>query len=402
MTSVKVKFRPSTVDGKEGRLYYQIIHNSTVRFINTPCKVFPSEWDGKREAVIRPSASADDRRGAVLQRVQEQLTLGRMRLRKIIMSLDDSGLDYTVDDVAVHFREWAQQPTFFAFMRGEISRLHTLGRVRTAETYLSALHSFATFRRGLDVALDEWNVDLAVSYEACLKAEGIALNTISFYMRILRAVYNRAVDCGLTEQRYPFRRVYTGIEKTRKRAVPLTVIRHLKQLDLSADASLDFTRDMFLFSFYTRGMSFVDMAYLRRNDLKGGFLTYRRRKTGQRLCIRWEGCMQALLDKYPVNESPYLLPIIRRSDDERRQYLNAIHLVNRQLKTLSRKLGLSSPLTMYVARHSWASIARSKHIPLSVISEGMGHHSERTTQIYLASLGNVVIDRANSRILKEL
>ena len=110
--------------------------------------------------------------------------------------------------------------------------------------------------------------------------------------------------------------------------------------------------------------------------------------------------MQALLDKYPVNESPYLLPIIRRSDDERRQYLNAIHLVNRQLKTLSRKLGLSSPLTMYVARHSWASIARSKHIPLSVISEGMGHHSERTTQIYLASLGNVVIDRANSRILK--
>lgn len=402
MTSVKVKFRPSTVDGKEGRLYYQIIHNSTVRFINTPCKVFPSEWDGKREAVIRPSASADDRRGALLQRVQEQLTLGRMRLRKIIMSLDDSGLDYTVDDVAFHFREWAQQPTFFAFMRGEISRLYSLGRVRTAETYLSTLRSFATFRRGLDVALDEWNADLAVSYEACLKAEGIALNTISFYMRILRAVYNRAVDCGLTEQRYPFRRVYTGIEKTRKRAVPLTVIRHLKQLDLSADASLDFTRDMFLFSFYTRGMSFVDMAYLRRNDLKGGFLTYRRRKTGQRLCIRWEGCMQALLDKYPVNESPYLLPIIRRSDDERRQYLNAIHLVNRQLKTLSRKLGLSSPLTMYVARHSWASIARSKHIPLSVISEGMGHHSERTTQIYLASLGNVVIDRANSRILKEL
>lgn len=356
MTSVKVKFRPSTVDGKEGRLYYQIIHNSTVRFINTPCKVFPSEWDGKREAVIRPSDSADDRRGAVLQRVQEQLTLGRMRLRKIIMSLDDSGLDYTVDDVAAHFREWAQQPTFFAFMRGEISRLHSLGRVRTAETYLSTLRSFATFRRGLDVALDEWNADLAVAYEACLKVEGIALNTISFYMRILRAVYNRAVDCGLTEQRYPFRRVYTGIEKTRKRAVPLTVIRHLKQLDLSADASLDFTRDMFLFSFYTRGMSFVDMAYLRRNDLKGGFLTYRRRKTGQRLCIRWEGCMQALLDKYPVNESPYLLPIIRRSDDERRQYLNAIHLVNRQLKTLSRKLGLSSPLTMYVARHKWVRV----------------------------------------------
>ena len=402
MTSVKVKFRPSTVDGKEGRLYYQIIHNSTVRFINTPCKVFPSEWDGKREAVIRPSDSADDRRGAVLQRVQEQLTLGRMRLRKIIMSLDDSGLDYTVDDVAVHFREWAQQPTFFAFMRGEISRLHTLGRVRTAETYLSALHSFATFRRGLDVALDEWNADLAVSYEACLKAEGIALNTISFYMRILRAAYNRAVEKGLTKQQYPFKSVYTGIGKTVKRAVSLREIRRIKELDLSSRPALDFARDMFLFSFYTRGMSFIDMAYLKKEDLNNGTLSYRRHKTGQVLYVKWEKCMQHIINKYPENMSSYLLPIIHHDEGARRQYQNAMRLVNNKLKHVAVLAGMPAHLTMYVSRHSWASIAYAKHIPLSVISGGMGHGNEATTQIYLASLDTSAIDNANELILRGL
>ena len=211
------------------------------------------------------------------------------------------------------------------------------------------------------------------------------------------------VEQGLTDDRSPFKHVYTGIGKTVKRAVPVQVVRRIKSLDLSFDHALQLSRDLFMFSFYTRGMPFVDMANLKKTDLSNGVLAYRRKKTGQRLYVKWEKPMQDIADRYQDALSPYLLPIIATpGKGERRQYLNAIHLVNRQLKTLSRKLGLSSPLTMYVARHSWASIARSKHIPLSVISEGMGHHSERTTQIYLASLGNVVIDRANSRILKEL
>ena len=200
----------------------------------------------------------------------------------------------------------------------------------------------------------------------------------------------------------PFRHVYTGIDKTVKRAVSLKTIRQLCELDFSRNPKLEYVRDLFMFSFYTRGMTFVDMAYLRKSDLKQGILTYRRRKTGQLLCIRWEECMQKIIHKYEIKESIYLLPIIKDEEMERKQYKNASHLVNLRLKKIGEMLGLSIPLTMYVARHAWASIAKSKNIPISVISEGMGHDSEMTTRIYLASLDTAVIDKANNLIIKSV
>lgn len=207
----------------------------------------------------------------------------------------------------------------------------------------------------------------------------------------------------LTVQRYPFKHVYTGIDKTVKRAVPLKIIRRIKELDLTMSPAMDYARDMFMFSFYTRGMSFIDMAFLKKKDLQNGILTYRRQKTGQQLFIKWEEPMRKIIDKYDTSKTPYLLPIIRNMDAEkRRQYKNAAHLINDKLKKLGGQLGLSIPLTSYVARHAWASIAKSKNIPLSTISEAMGHDSENTTRIYLASLDTSIVDKANSLILKSL
>ena len=112
--------------------------------------------------------------------------------------------------------------------------------------------------------------------------------------------------------------------------------------------------------------------------------------------------MEDIVERYKVDGSEYLLPIINRQDDERRQYTNALHLVNSRLKKLSVMLGLQRPLTMYVARHSWASAAKAKNVPIAVISEGMGHDSEATTQVYLASLETSVVDKANKMILSLL
>ena len=144
------------------------------------------------------------------------------------------------------------------------------------------------------------------------------------------------------------------------------------------------------------------MAYLKRSDLCNGILTYRRRKTGQLLTIKWEKCMEEIISKHTIPTSDYMLPVITSNDDTRRQYENALHLVNSRLKKLSEMLHLQRPLTMYVARHSWASIAKARNIPLSVISEGMGHDSEATTQIYLASLETSVVDNANKMIISLL
>ena len=222
--------------------------------------------------------------------------------------------------------------TLQPFMQENIDRMHRLGKVRTGETYTCTLNSFMRFRQGKDVFWEDFDADLMASYEAYLKSTGVGMNTISFYNRILRAVYNRAVEKGFTKQVFPFKHVYTGVEKTIKRGLPINTIRNIRNMDLSHCRTLDYARDMFLFSFYTRGMSFVDMAYLKKNDLKNGVLIYRRKKTGQQLCIRWERHMQDILEKYPMSqESPYLLPIILKAgEEERKQYNNALHLVNKK------------------------------------------------------------------------
>lgn len=146
------------------------------------------------------------------------------------------------------------------------------------------------------------------------------------------------------------------------------------------------------------------MQFRENSDLRNGVLSYRRRKTEQQLFIKWEKCMQNITDKYTNDASPYLLPIIdpNSSLDERKQYIYAAHNVNKYLKTIGERIGVSMPLTMYCARHSWTSIAKSKNVPISVISEGMGHDLEATTRIYLASLDTMAIDKANSMILKSL
>ena len=130
---------------------------------------------------------------------------------------------------------------------------------------------------------------------------------------------------------------------------------------------------------------------------------FRRRKTGQQLTVKWEKCMEDIIAKYGENTATrYLLPIITNPcSDERTQYRNAICRINVALKEVAGLAGLNIPLTMHVARHCWASVAKSKNIPLSVISEGMGHDSEETTRIYLASLDTSVVDKANSLILKD-
>ena len=400
MASIKVKFRPSTVTDREGTIYYQVIHERKVRQLLTSYHVFPSEWDEKRSMV---TTSQKSERKSFIQSIRERIRWDVERLVKIDRKLDSNGLAYTADDVIDEFNRYSHEYTLFNFMEGIIAKLKHNGKIRTAETYKATLNSFKKFRQDEDIMLDCLNSEVMEAYEAWHHNRGVTPNTISFYTRILRAVYNRAVENEVIENRSPFRHVYTGIDKTVKRALPLEVIKKIKRMDLSLNAALDFARDMFMMSFYLRGMSFIDMAYLKMSDLKSGYITYRRRKTGQQLTIEWTNDMQLVLDKYPENESDYLLPIIKTVGiNERCTYRNVGYNINRGLKQISQMLNLNFRLTMYVARHSWASAAKAKGVPLSVISEGMGHDSEATTQIYLASLDTSAVDRANAMILKSL
>jgi len=397
MTLIKVNFRPASIDGAKGTVFYKVTKGCDERSYMTDYHVLNQEWDYKEATFI---LNGDDRHVATLMSYRRQMRSETDRLRMICEGWRIRNIDFNADDVVREFRRQAEQRSFFNFLRGLISGFKHAGKRRTSETYASALASFMKFRGGRDIALDIIDADVMRSYQAYLKQFGCTMNTISFYMRILRAAYNRAVERGLTCQRNPFHGVYTGVDKTPKRAVELDVVRRLKQLDLSDRPSLGFAKDMFLFSFYTRGMSFIDMAYLTKADLHDGYITYFRHKTGQRLKIKFEKDIMDIIAKYQVNDSYYLLPIITEGGkDDRTQYRSRQRSVNRALERIGRELDLGTPLTMYVARHTWASVAKSQNVPLSVISQSLGHESESTTKIYLAALDNNIIDKANRKIL---
>lgn len=307
-------------------------------------------------------------------------------------------------DAALSLQVPADKPstTIFELFDEQISRLKQMDSWRTSETYKAVYRKFRTFRRETDIAPCDVNGDLTEAFQNYLKKQHLSMNTISFHLRKLRAIYNKAVERGLTSDQQPFRHVYTGLAKTPKRAISTKEMKRIKRLELR-DADLCFARDMFLFSFYTRGMAFVDMAYLRKSDIKSGMLTYTRKKTGQQLTIRWEDCMQQIVDRYPNTATGHLLPIIHKENGkERNQYRNIQTKINLGLKEIGRMAEINQKLTMYVARHSWATIARQMRVPLDIISSGMGHTNEKTTEIYLKSVDMSVVDNANHLIIESI
>lgn len=291
---------------------------------------------------------------------------------------------------------------FGAFVQEESNRLLSSHRARSAEIHKGVSRQFMIWRNGEDIALEEVTSSVIEGFETFLRSRKLSLNTVSFYMRVLRSCYNKAIDEYDLPNRQPFRRVYTGIEQTDKRALSIDMIKSIKRY-VTDDQEVQFARDMFLFSFYTRGMSFVDMAYLKRDDLKDGWLHYRRHKTGQSIAVKWEACMQEIVDRYRHQATGYLLPIIHATNGkERNQYRGMQHKVNKSLKVIAKDCELESNLTMYVARHSWANAAQTLNHPLELISQGMGHSSTKTTKIYLNSINMSQIDQMNTAVLQEI
>lgn len=398
-TSVKVKLRASRVSGKPGSIYYQLTHLRQTRHITTRLRLLPEEWDASDEQVVWSG------RGHI-SICQYQIDSDVALLRRIIRDLMRDGRPYSVDDVIVRFNAAQHGVTVLAFLREQIAHLMKSNRLGTARNYTRTYNSFAAFLGGADLPFAAFTESLVEEYNAYLMRRGVVRNSVSFYMRILRSVYNKAVRQRLAEQTFPFGGVYTGIDRTRKRAIDEQLIGRLRGLDLHDSAPLSLARDLFIFSYYTRGMAFVDMAYLRKKDLKEGAINYVRRKTGQRMTVHLETCMREIIARYEprTQEGPYVFPVLTTEEPVKAysQYQVALNYYNRQLKRLSVMLGLDGGLSSYTSRHSWATAARNHKVPLQVISAGMGHTSERTTQIYLSALETSVIDSANRKILASL
>ena len=278
-----------------------------------------------------------------------------------------------------------------------------LGKLRTATNYDAACRSLAGFlllRNGhAALPMKEVTAQLMAEYEDyLLTVRKIQRNSSSAYMRTLRAGYNSLTPPERLRRRDPFAHVYTGIDHTVKRAIGVDVIRRLAGLDLT-NRNLLLSRDLFLFSFYVRGIAFIDLVKLKKGNLVNGRLIYHRSKTGHLLSVKVEKNMLAIINKYTRKEDDYLFPILKTETFTPKAYWSALRMYNLHLKELSAKAGIHVKLTSYVARHSWATEAMRQHVPLRVISESMGHSNEKTTSIYLSSLDNREVDKATRKIL---
>lgn len=402
MTRIKIKLRLSTVSGRTGTVYYQISRKKEVRQITTDIHLLPEEWDASAGCVCKSVYSGYFRLSAIQHRIDREVE----QLRQIIRTLELSGGDFSARTVVEYFCSSRKVVSVLSYGQHLISRLTEKGKLGTARNLRSTLTSFTEFLHGRDIAFSLLDEVVIGEYADWLAKRGITSNSSSFYMRNLRSVYNRAVREEGIKQTFPFRYVYTGIDKTAKRSVDEKVIIRLKGLELNDISGLGFARDLFLFSYCTRGMSFVDMAYLRHKDIRNGYICYKRKKTGRPLSIRIEQIVQEIINRYQkrTTGSCYLFPILHTEDDEQsyKQYQTGLRYYNKQLKKLASLLGENIVLTSYTSRHTWASTARKHNIPVAVISDGMGHTSEKTTLIYLSSIDTSVIDRANAELVSLL
>lgn len=288
------------------------------------------------------------------------------------------------------------------FMRNIISEKEAAGQFRTAEAYRTALNCWHGFMGSEETVSWEMVTPRSMTMFAdYLKKRGATKNTQSFYFRIIRAVCNRAQEEGVaTLPGNLFDNVYTGKARTRKRALPIEDIRKIVAVEPQSRKE-QLARDMFIFSFITRGMAPIDMALLRKENIVAGRLVYTRHKTGRAITMEWIGEMREIARRYERNGSDYLFPLISSDDGAEawKQFKRGSQVINYHLRKLGKRLDLPIPLTLYVARHSWATVAKSYGIPTALISDAMGHSSERMTQVYLGSIDVGRIDNANRQIV---
>lgn len=281
----------------------------------------------------------------------------------------------------------------------------------TIDNYQTALRSLLTYA-GKDISTEQIDVAMMEGYQRWLQLRGVSRNTSSCYMRSLRALL-RHIDAE-GEYKEAFKSVYTGNEKTEKRAITEEELKRLKSplptspyrgrgKEQRKNAAMGMVRDLFLFSFCALGMPFVDLAFLKKSQVKDGYIDYRRHKTGQHIRVKIEPLMQEIIDKYARKDGLYLFPILTNSNHEQamREYERQRSKYNRLLSKLAKRTHLPH-LTSYVARHSWASIAYNHDVALPIISKAMGHTSTQTTLTYIREINDQRIEKINDYLLSAI
>lgn len=409
--SVRLHYRPD----REGRhaLLVQVIHARRRSTVTLPYRLLPSEFDMKKGEAIPTNRTKAHR--TFIREVNDGITSRLKAMYDAAEMLKSRNVPYTASDITAAYRCLGDDSYIDTFAGKLIAELETAGRFGTARTYRSLLSVFGKFSGCDRYRFQQISPPVVSAFTLYLEGSCGRRNTVSFYLRTFRALYNRARKAGYAPEGNPFREISFRAARTPKLAVNRELLRTLACTDFG-DAKLNEARDMFLFSFYARGMSFVDICYLRKENIWDGALHYERQKTHQMFIVAVTPQMRQIMTRYDDPASPWALPCMKRGmlytlseipdvtgelspELCYRLYKYALQCYLRLLGKISGRMACRK-LTFNVARHSWATLARGQGVPVPHISEGLGHTSERTTRFYLAQLDSRTIDRINERVTK--
>jgi integrase len=283
------------------------------------------------------------------------------------------------------------------------------GHFSTAQLYRSVLRSVDLYNAHQPLALNDLTPAWLKAYENYLtRHRGCTLNTTSTYLRCLQTIYNRAVQEGVVPYTpFQFHQVFTGVKRNHSRTLTASDIRRVIRLHHPRSAATTKARIYFLLMFGLQGLSFVDLAFLKKSDRRGNYIVLQRHKTGVPLRIYIPRQVHALLREYASTDphSPYLLPILNpqlTGEALYRDYRNKLRRVNKALHRLAVECRLHIPLNSYCARHTWATLAKYCHIPVPVIAECLGHASPTTTEAYLKGYDDEVMAKANLQVMAKV
>ncbi|HPI30886.1 MAG: site-specific integrase [Chitinophagaceae bacterium] len=379
----------------------RLTHERLTRYIQTGHSAKLEEWDQSGEKIETkrlPKKRVDTINGLLLRQKSAALDT----INDLEKYNDLSGMD--VSQVKDKILDITPKVTFRAFTEKIIEELKTANKFGNASCYTQAIDFMDRHCDNKDYTFDQINYQLIKHLEAQHLANKKSWNSLSFYLRTIRAVYNRAIKEGMAKRdNYPFLNYTIKETKTAKRAIPKNDIQKLAELQVVEGSNLWHAKNYFMFSFYNIGMNFIDIAFLKMKNIADNRINYVRAKTGKPYSIKISEPTQAILSYYTEGKKPtdFVFNIVKGKtlEEQLQSYKNLRRAYAKWLRTLAEKAKINPNLTAYVARHSWATIAKDLNVPVSVISEGLGHEDIKTTQIYLDSFDADVIDKANELII---
>lgn len=391
-----VLFKSKTLSDGSHPLMIRICKDNKKKYKSLGVSVFPQFWDFEKQ---RPKRNCPDRE-AILnlinnktidftnQIIEYKLAQKEFTVTKLIEKVDSPTSSYTVKEL----------------IDKEIKRLKHENRLKSAIIYKELRTSMLEFNKHLDIYFPDIDVDFLKSYEAFLRKKGLSENSMGVRFRTLRAIFNKAIELNIVKEGYyPFR-IYK-VSKLHKE----TVKRSIQKTDITAiinyNATTEYTRlaiDLFYFSYLSGGINFVDIAHLTNDNIIDNRLVYTRKKTKKLIKIPLQLNAIELINKYS-SDNVYLFPILTAFHKTEQQKANRIHkvlaIINKRLKQIGKELNIPIDLTTYVARHSFATVLKRSGVNTAIISESLGHSSEKITQIYLDSFENSQIDEAMKNLL---